>query len=59
MTTLQFTKINMLHSFVTQVFIDSIILGNEFKKMKTRNKLGSMNFFKKKYYRMQEREKKG
>jgi hypothetical protein len=41
MTTFQFIKNNMLHSFVKQVFIDSIILANKFKKIKTINKLGA------------------
>ncbi len=35
MTTFQFTKNNMLDSFVTQMFIDSIHV-NKFKKKKTK-----------------------
>jgi hypothetical protein len=43
MITLQFTKNNILHSFVTQMFIDLVVLVSKFKKKekKTRNKLGS------------------
>ncbi len=54
-TTLQFTKNNMLHSFIMQMFIDLVVLvSNFFLIMKNGNKLGRKK--KEKKYKMQERK---